>query len=108
MSVTNIATATRHLEELLHVLDDAYWEAATVERKDAFYATISVLNGELAELAKLSIQDHGLLYQPITSEFRDLKPRLNHLHKLNEDASLRPSTALRLEASIPPVVALIS
>ncbi len=107
MNSPTIATATRHIEELLRALDHAYWEAGTIERKDSIYAVVSVLREEITELAKLSIEDHGMLYQPVTPAFRALKQRLHYLRIVAEEPCTRPSTSEALEATLAAVCALI-
>lgn len=107
MSIT-IAAAYRHIEELLDVLDNLYWEASSVERKDAVYAVVTLLHDELSELAKLSIDDHGLHYQPVTPGFRTLKARLSHLRSLAEDPQTRPRTGLELEAAVAAVNQMVA
>lgn len=102
----NIANAARVLEELLTGLDQAYWEAATIERKDFFYDVISAVQSELAEVGKLSVQDHHLEYEPITLEFRAARSKLSRLRKLLDEYVLRSSTAARLESLISETVAL--
>lgn len=108
MNSPTVASATRHIEDLLRVLDNAYWEAGTIERKDAVYAVVSTLHEELAELAKLSVEDHGMLYQPVTPAFRGLKQRLHHLRIIAEEHCTRPSTSGELENTLAAVCALIS
>lgn len=100
MSNSSIARAIRVLEGLLSGLDQAYWEANSLDRKDFFYDLISALHAELSELGKLSVQDHDLDYEPITEEFRAARPKLSRLRKLVDDFALRSTTAARLESLI--------
>lgn len=102
----SISDAVQTLQELLENLDNAYWEAASMERKDLFYDLISAVNNELSELAKLSIQDHDLEYEPVTSEFRVAKGKLSNLRKLLDECVLRSSTSAKLETVIGDVVAM--
>ena len=106
MVPASTSDAIQTLEELIRSLDDAYWEASTMERKDLFYDIISAINVELSELAKLSIQDHHHEYEPVTSEFRIARSKLSNLRKLLDECVLRSRTATRLEAIIGDVVAL--
>src|SRR5262245_23705807 len=73
MSKPSIADAVDNIENLLEAMDDAYWEAASIEKKDCIYSIVSLLHVERAELAKLSIQDHGLPYEPISLAFKRLQ-----------------------------------
>lgn len=106
MLTNTIADAIKTLEELNDSLDDAYWEASTMESKDLFYDIISAINVELSELAKLSIQDHSLEYEPVTAELKVARNKLSNLRKLLDECVLRSSTAARLESLISDVVTL--
>lgn len=106
MASISIASAVRVLEELVSGLDQAYWEASSIERKDFFYDIISAVQYELAELGKLSVQDHDLDYEPVTAEFRNSRAKLSRLRKLLDEFVQRASTAARLEMLINDTVAL--
>lgn len=107
MSNHSIANAIQILEELLKGLDQAYWEANSLDRKDFFYDLISALHAELSELNKLSVQDHYLEYETISEEFRAARPKLSRLRKLVDDYALRSTTALRLEHLINQALVLM-
>ncbi len=106
MSSNSISSAIPMLEGLQAGLDQAYWEANSLERKDFFYDLISALHAELAELGKLSVQDHDLIYEPVTEEFRSARPKLGRLLKLIDDFALRSTTAKRLDHLINQVIVL--
>ena len=107
MSKSSISNAIKVLEGLLGGLNQAYWEANSLDRKDFFYDLISALHAELSELGKLSVQDHDLDYEPVTEEFRAVRTKLSRLHKLVDEFALRSTTATRLEYLIDEVMALI-
>jgi len=107
MACNSISTAIPVLEGLQAGLDQAYWEANSLDRKDFFYDLISALHAELAELSKLSVQDHDLVYEPVTEEFRAARPKLGRLLKLIDDFALRSTTASRLDQLINEVLVLI-
>lgn len=107
MSNSSIARAIRVLEGLLGGLDQAYWEANSLDRKDFFYDLISALHAELSELGKLSVQDHDLDYEPVTEEFRAARSKLSRLRKLMDDFALRSTTAARLENLISEVMIIM-
>jgi len=107
MSKPSIADAVDNIENLLAVMDDAYWEASSIEKKDCIYSIVSLLQEERAELAKLSIQDHGLAYEPVSLAFKRLQPKLNDLRRNLDDIVMRPQTAAQLELLISKVVAMI-
>lgn len=106
MTNASIAKAVKILEDLATGLDEAYWEASTVDRKDFFYDIISAVRSELSEIGKLSVLDHDLVYEPITVDFRNARTKLSKLRKLLDEFVLRSSTAARLEALINDAVSL--
>jgi hypothetical protein len=106
MKNDNIAKAVKILEELLMGLDVAYWEACTMERKDFFYDIIYAIQSELSEIGKLSVQDHDLVYEPITAEFRAARTKLIKLRTMLDEFVPRSGTAARLETLIRDAVAL--
>lgn len=107
MTAATIARASSRIDELLLVLDDAYWEAGHIYHKDMLYSIIALLHTEQRELDKLSVQDHELVYEPISSEFRELKPKLTQLRRIIEELVPRSKTARALERAIPDVAALL-
>lgn len=107
MSNSSISKAIKVLEDLLGGLNQAYWEANSLDRKDFFYDLISALHAELSELGKLSVQDHDLDYEPVTEELRAVRPKLSRLHKVVDDFALRSTTATRLEYLINEVMLMM-
>ncbi len=107
MACNNISNAIRVLEGLQAGLDQAYWEANSLDRKDFFYDLISALHSELSELGKLSVQDHDLVYEPVTEEFRAARPKLGRLLKLIDEFALRSTTAARLDQLINEAMVLM-
>lgn len=66
MSQITIATASQTLLDLLSSLDNAYWEATSIEQKDRTYNLIHLLQGESTELLKVSVLDGHYPYEAIT------------------------------------------
>lgn len=108
MSNRCIADAISVLEELYSSLDDAYWEASSVDAKDRFYSLISATNHEMSELGKLSIQDHDLTYELVSREFQMAVHKLGDLEEGLEDSVLRARTALRLAEALKSLRQLIN
>jgi hypothetical protein len=106
MMNTSIAEVVKILEGLAAGLNEAYWEASTVDRKDFFYDIISAVHSELSEIGKLSVLDHDLVYEPITAEFRAARTKLSKLRKMLDEFVMRSSTAARLETLINDAVSL--
>lgn len=107
MSKSSISKAINVFEDLLDGLDQAYWEANSLDRKDYFYDLIGALHAELSELGKLSVQDHHLEYEPVSAEFRAAQPKLARLAKLIDDFALRSTTAAHLTQLIGESLLLI-
>lgn len=94
MSTATVADALREFMSLLELLDDAYWEAGTVEHKDMIYDIISIFSQEVSELNKLSIQDHHFPYEIITEGMRRVIPKLERLDEHKENVIQRTQTLI--------------
>jgi len=101
-----IASAIPMLEEFLAILEQAYWEASSMSSKDYLYDSISTINNELSELAKLSIQDHDLLYEPISPEFKVTLSRLPRFRESMNDFIGRGTTVITLDMAIAAILEL--
>lgn len=108
MEQKSISAAINTLEELLMILDRAFWEANALNVKDAIYDCISATQKEVSELNKLSIQDHHLAYEPISTEFILLTRRMSSFRKYLESNIMRSSTLTKLDSSTAAVVELIT
>lgn len=106
MNPVTISEAASHIEALIALLDDAFWEASTIENKDLIYNVIHAVQSEYTEINKLSIQDHHLPYEPITQDFREMKHKFNALRNMMNSVIMRNSTAGALEQLMPKVTAL--
>lgn len=92
MGQTSVADTLREYLSLLELLDDAYWEAGTIQHKDMIYDVISIFNQEVAELNKLSVMDHHYPYEVITEGIRRVVPRLEQLDEQRHEIILRTQT----------------
>ena len=106
--MSTIADANRILDELVMMLDKAYWEANSVNAKDAIYDCSSTISKELLELSKLSIQDHDLLYEPISYEFKSMTNRLPIFRKNLDEYIVRNATLESLDGLISSTIQLIT
>ncbi len=95
-----IATVIPVLDELANTLDRAYWEVSSIKAKDAIYDCANAINKELLELNKLSIQDHDLVYEPISHDFKAMSRRLPIFRKHLDDYIMRMSTLEMLDHAI--------
>lgn len=108
MERVTIANAVRGLETLLHLLDSAYWETSQISYKDSIYDMISTLHIESNELAKLSVEDHYMAYEPITGDFRNAQHKLKLLQGELHQWVIRARTAKLLEEALPQVISLLN
>lgn len=92
MSETSVADTHREYLSLLELLDDAYWEAASIQHKDMLYDIISIFSQEVSEINKLSIQDHHYPYEVITEGIRRVVPKLERLDESREEVIQRTQT----------------
>ncbi len=92
MNQTSVADTLREYLLFLELLDDAYWEAGCIAHKDMIYDIISIFNQEVAELNKLSIQDHHYPYEVITEGIRRVVPKLERLDAARHDVIQRTQT----------------
>ena len=108
MEQITIAQAVKTLETGLLILDDAYWGASDVRCKDNIYDLISVMQKELNELAKLSVEDHYMGYEPITVLFKNCVGKFKTLQlELHEWVS-RTQTATALDEALPQLLHLLA
>lgn len=108
MERVTVADALRELEDLACALDNAYWDASQMAHKDYFYNLISILHGELNELAKLSVSDYHMAYEPITGPWRNSIGKLKTLQGKIDEWSLRTKTAGVLDQQLPTVIRLLT
>lgn len=108
MQQTSIAEAILALDELLQALNDAYWEVNNINQKDALFDIVTTLHEETNELAKLSIEDHSMPYEPITAKFRSSCKKMSVVQKNIESWFIRTTTSERVSVALPKAAALIS
>lgn len=79
MQTPSIAHVMNEFMSFSELLDDAYWEASSMEDKDFIYDIASMFSQEIGELNKLSIQDHHYPYEFITEGIRRIVPKVEEL-----------------------------
>lgn len=104
MDRKTIADAIRYLETILTVLDNAYWEASSIQHKDSLYDLIAIVHAELNETAKLSVEDHYIAYEPISAHFRASGPRFRLLQNNLHQWIPRSVTAQQLDLALADVL----
>ncbi len=107
MDQTTVASAVEALEEVHKALTAAYWDANDVFQKHTVFDILSIITVELSELSKLSIEDHYMNYEPVSSQFPTCARKFQQLQN-NIDAWFpRTRTAQDLHESLPRALALI-
>lgn len=107
MTAPSVANTLREYLSLLELLDDAYWEAGTIQGKDMLYDIISIFNQEVAELNKLSIMDHHYPYEVITEGIRRVIPKLQRLEDNQDSVIQRTQTATDVREIQSSVMAIL-
>ncbi|MFC3852628.1 hypothetical protein ACFOSD_07265 [Salinispirillum marinum] len=79
MTRITILEATEKLDIFIKMLDDLYWETASMDHKDILHNLSRNLTDELIELHKVSIQDGHFKYEPISEQLRSISPQLGWL-----------------------------
>ncbi|MAA70850.1 MAG: hypothetical protein CL679_03865 [Bermanella sp.] len=96
MSIS-IAQATGFIEELLSVIEDVYWESTSMETKNLCFNTVRLLQSELTELTKVSVQDHHYEYESITYQDNTVIENLSLLEHTLKQVVLRTRTQKSLK-----------
>ncbi len=107
MSKPSIAHVLNEFMDFGELLDDAYWEAATIEHKDIIYNIISLFSQEIAELNKLSIQDHHYPYEFITEGIRRALSQVADLEDDIEQIVKRIKTLTDMKEVLSNVLAIL-
>ncbi len=92
----SIAKASVFITELLEILEDLYWESPNVTVKNQCFNVIRLLQQELTELTKISVQDHHYDYEIIASSVSDMDSGLADLSALLVREALRIRTKNQL------------
>ncbi|EAT11962.1 hypothetical protein HF888_11290 [Bermanella marisrubri] len=82
----SIAKASVYLDELLSCIENIYWEANDIPSKDVCFNLIRLLQSELTELNKVSVQDHHYDYEiiayPPTTVIEAVEALQSHLKNM--------------------------
>jgi hypothetical protein len=103
-AISNVMNEFLAFHELL---DAAYWEASTLEHKDTIYDIISQFSQEIAELNKLSIQDHHYPYESITEGIRRIPPKLISLENQLSSIVKRTQTMSDMRDALSNIIAIL-
>lgn len=76
-----ISQAQALFVELVSELDHAYWESGSIDMKDHCFNTLRLIQQELDDLGKISIQDHHYPYEVINTTPAILQGALQQLQQ---------------------------
>ncbi len=107
MSPVTIASTIQEFMSFIELLDDAYWEASTIESKDQLYDVISIFTHEMSELNKLSIQDHHYPYEIITEGIGRVIPKIERLDDKKDAIIQRTKTLIDIKEVISNVISIL-
>ena len=103
-----ISFAINTLTPLLSALETAYWDSSEIPVKDRIFDLVTSLHGELNELAKLSVNDLHMPYEPITQPFAESCQKLSYLLNQIDDSFPRSSTSDTLRRVLPQVASMLT
>lgn len=107
MTGLTITYATETLNEIIYALEDAYWEAGTIESKDAVYNIQRSFTEEVIELHKVSVQDGDFKYEPVNEGLRHLASNISWLRENLSSVCRRTQTQHRLAGLLQQVLPLL-
>mgnify|MGYP000467611213 CR=1 FL=1 len=107
MATPTISQAIEEFMNFCDILDDAYWEASSISHKDLLYDIISIFSHEIAELNKLSVQDHHYPYEIITEGIRRVELKLDSLDQQKNEVIQRTRTQMDIRDVISNVMTII-
>lgn len=91
MNIT-IAQATVLVSDIVEALEDVYWESSSVTIKNQCFNVVRILQQEITELTKVSVQDHHYEYETIACPGKDVAKGLEKLSELLANEVLRNKT----------------
>ncbi|WP_438467210.1 hypothetical protein [Marinomonas sp. PE14-40] len=101
MTIKTVADALHVFYELNSEFSNAYWEMNEINNKDMFFAMKCMLQDELDELHKLSMQDHEYPYEVINPVVLNLSIKLRRVLPKLDTVVFRTETLNNLERLIP-------
>ena len=101
MSKKTVTDALNIFYELDAAFSDAYWETNDINQKDRMFSMKGILQDELDELHKLSLQDHAYPYEPMNPSLVQLSEKLRGLLPDINSFIFRQQTANKFAGLIP-------
>jgi len=96
MSKKTIGEASSFIVELLELMESMYWETNSVDVKDQCFNVIRLLQEEITELTKISVQDHHYEYEVIVCKPAQMKNSIDELEDILAGEVLRQRTREQL------------
>lgn len=93
----SIAQASTFLGELLDVLENLYWESNSLNMKNQCFNGVRLVQQEITELTKVSVQDHHYEYEAIACPAAVMGEVIKELEALCDKETLRTRTSAQLE-----------
>lgn len=100
MSKTTIGQATSFIVELLELMENVFWETNSIDVKDQCFNSIRLLQNEMTELTKMSVQDHHYEYEVIICKPELMQMSFEELERILASHVLRHKTRENLEPSL--------
>ncbi len=107
MSNPSIENVLNEFLAFSELLDDAYWEAASIGDKDFIYDISSMFSQEIGELNKLSVQDHHYPYEFITEGIRRIGPKVEELDERLATLIPRTKTFIDMRDILSNILAIL-
>lgn len=92
----SIAQATVLVSDLVDALENVYWEAPSITVKNQSFNMVRILQQEITELTKVSVQDHHYEYETIACPGKKVAEGLGALATLLDSEVLRNQTEAQL------------
>ena len=91
----SIAQATVLVSDLVDALENVYWEAPSITVKNQSFNMVRILQQEITELTKVSVQDHHYEYETIACPGKKVAEGLEALATLLDSEVLRNQTDIQ-------------
>ena len=104
---TTLSQATDLFDQLVNLLDNAYWEASNIEHKDLIHNLQRISSIELIELNKVSGLDADMPYEAATYGLRSSKMEFRKLMEKIQEICRRTKTSTDLNNILPDVIKII-
>lgn len=105
---STINRATIEIDEILPMLNNAYWDASNMADKDTIHNVTWLLTMEAIELHKVSVQDGHYKYEAVNDYVRHILPELRWLTENLSRITSRTESRLALGPQLQKVINLFN